>query len=77
MATVTTIHDEAKEILRASALPALRDLDVEIVERRIILGGAVRSFYHKQLAQEHLRQFAIDCGYRIVNRIDVVDVLTN
>jgi len=70
-----TLPNAAQAVLQASAYAELRELRVETAEpRRLVLHGAVHSFYHKQLAQELLRNLAIENGYIIVNRLDVMDV---
>jgi hypothetical protein len=42
----------AVQALRQSALPALRQLDIEETDIRVVISGAVNSYYLKQLAQE-------------------------
>jgi hypothetical protein len=41
-----------EQVLRQSCLPALRNLAVEETEAKVVLTGAVGSYYLKQLAQE-------------------------
>jgi len=47
----------------------LRQLRVDRTENEIQLSGQVRSFYHKQLAQEAVRP--VMAGMQLVNRVDV------
>ncbi len=60
---------QARAVLAASPIQALRELRVEQAGTSLILSGRVGSFYHKQLAQEVVRLIARDM--RIVNTIDV------
>ena len=47
---------EIRQALGGKMPVFLREVNVERNERRVRLSGAVRSFYHKQLAQEAVRQ---------------------
>lgn len=47
-----------------------RDLRIEVQQSDVILRGAVKSYYHKQVAQESLR--AIDGLGCIRNELDVI-----
>ncbi len=62
---------KAKTALAASPVFALRELDVDMVGERLLLSGQVNCFYHKQLAQEVVRN-AVE-GVRVINAISVVD----
>jgi hypothetical protein len=44
----------AEQVLRQSALPALRKLGVEETDGEVVITGSVSSYYLKQLAQETL-----------------------
>ncbi|EMB16012.1 protein containing Transport-associated domain protein [Rhodopirellula europaea 6C] len=55
--------------LADSNVAELRFLRVDESENEICLTGRVRSFYHKQLAQEAIRPIA--AGRQVVNRVDV------
>ncbi|MBL9124674.1 MAG: BON domain-containing protein [Planctomycetaceae bacterium] len=59
----------AQSALSDSHILDLRDLRVELVEDALILSGSVSSYYHKQLAQETVRQVAIELS--VVNSIHV------
>lgn len=62
-------RSQADQILAHSSVAELRALLVVETQDRIQLTGNVRSFYHKQLAQEAMRPIA---GQRlVVNRITV------
>ncbi|PHQ33113.1 BON domain-containing protein [Rhodopirellula bahusiensis] len=59
----------AIQALAESKVAELRFLRVDESENEICLTGRVRSFYHKQLAQEAIRPVA--AGRQVVNRVDV------
>jgi hypothetical protein len=61
---------QAKNILSRSRIFDLRRLSVEHDGDCLVLSGKVDSFYHKQLAQELVRN-AVD-GTEVVNAISVV-----
>ncbi|MCG8586600.1 MAG: BON domain-containing protein [Pirellulales bacterium] len=63
----TTRNDrcEVREALGGKMPMFLRSVNVERSQGRVRLSGAVRSFYHKQLAQETVR------------RVDGVDLVEN
>jgi hypothetical protein len=61
--------ERAKKALRASPVCALRDLVVSLSGGELRILGSVRSFYHKQLAQETVR--AVVAGLRLVNAVTV------
>ena len=42
----------AAQIFRDSPLPQLRSIDVAESDEEVVLRGLVRSYHHKQLAQE-------------------------
>ena len=65
----TTTHSRAQRALWNSPIHALRDVKVEQVDDTLILTGDVDTFYHKQLAQELVRNFVDGC--ELVNSIDV------
>ena len=58
-----------REALANSNVAGLRILRVDTSQEEICLSGRVRSFYHKQLAQELIRPVA--AGRQVVNRVDV------
>lgn len=55
--------------LAKSSVRELRQLQVDQNADQLQLSGSVRSFYHKQLAQETVRSVA--GGMQLVNRVDV------
>lgn len=57
--------------LANSSVRELRALSVTGSGTELQLSGRVRSYYHKQLAQETIRSVA--GGMRMVNRIDVTN----
>jgi len=59
----------AKEALERSAIEDIRHLEVEPDGDRVLLIGVVSSFYHKQLAQELVRN-SVE-GLEIANGIRV------
>jgi hypothetical protein len=70
----STLQDAAQAatlVLANSSVRDLRQIRVDRSDNRIELTGTVRSFYHKQLAQESIRPVA--CGMQVVNRVDVGD----
>ena len=54
MSPPTLTRVRAEQILRQSALPALRKLCVEETDTEVVITGSVSSYYLKQLAQETL-----------------------
>jgi hypothetical protein len=65
--------NRAKDILRRSRIRDLQKMVVECVGNDIALHGHASSFYHKQLAQELIRQEVGDL--RILNHVQVVHPL--
>jgi hypothetical protein len=64
----------AEQALRGSYLPALRKLSVEENDAKVVISGAVSSYYLKQLAQETVMPVL---GEReLLNRVLVVRQLT-
>ena len=63
------VASAATEVLASSSVSELRRLRVDGEANELHLSGIVRSFYHKQLAQETVRNVAGDM--RVVNRVDV------
>lgn len=61
--------DQVNGLLSRSPYVAARDLRVEEAEGVVRLEGAVRSFFHKQMAQELIRR--VDGVERIENRLQV------
>jgi osmotically-inducible protein OsmY len=57
-------------ILARNLQVAGRDLRIDVSERGVVLSGTVRSWYHKQLAQESIRRLAGEASIR--NEIEVV-----
>ncbi|HEX3725134.1 MAG TPA: BON domain-containing protein [Pirellulales bacterium] len=67
--TAKDVQSRAQSALAASPVYALRDLQVEHQGETLLISGWVASFYHKQLAQEVVRQAAE--GVEVVNSIQV------
>lgn len=61
--------ESALAVLANSAVAELRFLHVDETDEAIHLSGQVRSFYHKQLAQEAMRLIAE--GRLVVNQVQV------
>jgi osmotically-inducible protein OsmY len=59
----------ASAVLAKSAVPELRKLRVDESSNELQLHGRVRSYYHKQLAQEAVLPLAGQL--RVVNHVDV------
>jgi phosphoribosylanthranilate isomerase len=62
----------ASAVLAQSPVTELRSLRVDEQSNQLQLHGRVRSFYHKQLAQEAVLPLA--GGLQVVNRVDVQSV---
>jgi osmotically-inducible protein OsmY len=70
--TPATLFEGVQLALLRSPMLAGRNLRFEVHEQGVVLRGVVRSYYHKQLAQESLRHVA---GLKhITNEIEVVSV---
>ena len=65
------VASQANDVLAKSSIRELRDIRVDENDQTLELSGNVRSFYHKQLAQETVRSVA--CGRQMVNRVTVCD----
>jgi hypothetical protein len=61
---------KAKSELVRSQLFDLQGLNVEQSGEHLVIRGRVRSFYHKQLAQELVR--SVSGGLRVVNSVEVL-----
>ena len=68
---VDNLVDIARGRLSNSPYMAIRDVSCEMENGVLLLRGRLRSFHHKQLAQEAVRPLA-GVG-QIVNAIEVVD----
>lgn len=68
-----TIDDNVLEAavtaLARSSVGELRQVRVDRSENQIELSGHVRSYYHKQLAQEAVRPVTV--GMQLINRVAV------
>ncbi|TWU08039.1 BON domain-containing protein [Stieleria varia] len=64
-----TVVSAAHAVLARSSVSELRQIRVDEHANELQLHGKVRSFYHKQLAQEAVRPVAM--GLRVVNHLDV------
>ena len=67
--TAKDVHAKAQQALLESPVYSLRELVVQRDGETLVLIGEVCSFYHKQLAQELVRQFAE--GVEVVNTVSV------
>jgi osmotically-inducible protein OsmY len=63
------LHKLVDEALNQSPYFARRGVKVEAQEGQVVLRGTVRSYYHKQMAQEILRR--VDGVQRIENQLEV------
>ena len=63
------VANAALAVLAQSSVAELRRIRVDGKENELQLSGRVRSFYHKQLAQETVRTVA--AGMQVVNPVDV------
>ena len=63
------VEQAAIAVLANSSVRELRQLRVDGSSNQLQLSGQVRSFYHKQLAQETVRRVA--AGMQVVNHVDV------
>ncbi len=68
-AQVTEATQAATNALAKNSVRELRQLRVDRSANKLQLTGHVRSFYHKQLAQEAVRSVA--GGLRVVNQVHV------
>ncbi len=59
----------ASDMLSKSSVRELRQIRVDETDEAVELSGTVRSYYHKQLAQETVRSVA--SGRRLINRVEV------
>jgi hypothetical protein len=64
------VQAKAQRALSESTVYALRELAIRTEGDTLVLSGQVSSFYHKQLAQELVRQYAE--GLEVVNTIHVL-----
>jgi osmotically-inducible protein OsmY len=71
MAAISTsdVQPRAQTALASSPIYELRDLQVEYLDGRLVISGAVSSFYHKQLAQEVVR--SVSNSMVVINSISV------
>ncbi len=67
---MTDVELRARDALSRSAIYVLREIEVELDGGAIRLTGSVDSFYHKQLAQELVKN-VLD-GVEVVNALRVV-----
>jgi hypothetical protein len=65
-----TVEGAARARLATTGYPALKAVECSYHDGRMTLRGQVPSYYHKQLAQEALRN-ATDIS-QVINRIEVV-----
>ena len=63
------VSRQASDVLANSSIRELRQLRVDENGDALELSGNVRSYYHKQMAQETVRTVA--CGRQVINRVEV------
>jgi hypothetical protein len=68
--TAKDVLAKAQQALSESTVYALREVVIHSDGETLVLVGQVSSFYHKQLAQELVRQHAE--GVEVVNTIHVL-----
>jgi len=66
---LTDAELRAREVLSQSSIHVLREIEVELDGSAIRLEGCVDSFYHKQLAQELVKNVLE--GVEVVNALKV------
>jgi hypothetical protein len=71
ISSIGELEEAARTTLSSSAYRQIRELRVRATAAGLIVEGKVHSFYHKQLAQELLREQAVANGMRVVNRVEV------
>ena len=67
--TFSRVHSQAQEALGCSPIFALRRLQINCQGESLVLSGRVATYYHKQLAQEVVREATE--GVEVVNSIHV------
>ncbi len=67
--TQQDVEQAAIAVLANSSIRELRQLRVDGISNKLQLSGQVRSFYHKQLAQEAVRTVA--AGMQVINQVNV------
>jgi hypothetical protein len=75
VSTARDVQAKAQQALSSSLVYALRELTVERDGQTLVITGEVTSFYHKQLAQEIVRQaveHVDDVELDVVNAINVL-----
>ena len=71
MMSGTAKLDRARLALTTSPIQALRALGVQQAGNSIVISGRVECFYHKQLAQETIREICRDM--ELVNTVSVAN----
>lgn len=67
--TQEDVEQAAMAVLANNSVRELRQLRVDGSSNKLQLSGQVRSFYHKQLAQEAVRTVA--AGMQVINHVNV------
>lgn len=65
------VEDDVRDAFEQSPILGIRQLQVEECDGSILISGKLCSFYHKQLAQEVVRN--ISPKSRVVNSVEVKD----
>lgn len=68
--TYVCLPTAIRRALRESPYLAIRSLQVDVADGRLLLKGKVASYYLKQVAQTHAVQAA--AGHSVVNEIEVM-----
>jgi hypothetical protein len=63
------VESRAQAALRTSPIYPLRDLEVVLAGRKLVISGRVKTFYQKQLAQEVVRN--VGANLQVVNEVRV------
>lgn len=70
--TAKDVQLKAQQALSSCPVYALRELLVECDGETLVITGQVASFYHKQLAQEIVRQAVDEVDVEVINAIKVL-----
>ena len=74
--SLITVDTEARAILQACPHRDLQQLHIRLTtDHKLRIHGLVHSYYHKQLAQELLRELAAQNGFQIANETEMFDAL--
>lgn len=72
MGSFVELGEAAQRLLIASPYPDVRTVKVDVTpDGKIALHGSVNCFFHKQLAQETIRELALSYETRVANHLTV------